>query len=57
MILPQIRQRLEQEKGALRAIREACSTCNFSLQALRKEFLVIEEAGLVLQHVAKFFNF
>lgn len=52
-MLSQLRQRLEQQRGALQAIRESLAASESSLEALKLEALDIEESGLILQHVAQ----
>lgn len=51
--LPQLRQRLENDRGHLQAIRESLAAAQSDRDRLNLEALDIEESGLILQHVAK----
>jgi len=53
MTLTKLRQRLEQDRGALRAIRDSIASTESALTSLRSEALDIEEGGLILTHVAQ----
>ena len=53
MNLPQLRQRLEQDRGRLQAIVESMALTQSELVKLKLEALDIEESGLILQHVAQ----